>query len=377
MKKLGFGLMRLPLTDSEDETSIDMPQLCKMVDTFLERGFTYFDTAYMYHKYKSETAIREALVKRHPRDSFTLATKLPVMKLENKDHQVRVFEEQREKCGVDFFDFYLMHNLNRRDYDAVQEYNCFGFAEKLLNEGKIKHLGFSFHDTADMLDRILTDHPNVDFVQLQINYLDWENPKVQSRKCYETAIKHGKKVVIMEPVKGGVLAQLPKDAETLLKERDPDMSSASWAIRYAASLPNVMVVLSGMSSLSQLNDNTSYMSDFKKLTDEEMSFLRDKVAGAIRTSHHVPCTACRYCVDGCPMGIPIPNYMELYNIQYRGKYLRTGENAVNEYTALEDKGAKPSDCVQCRSCERSCPQHIEISEILKDVTALFDEARKQ
>ena len=224
MKKLGFGLMRLPTTDQNDQKSIDMPQLCRMVDTFLERGFTYFDTAYMYHEGCSETAIREALVKRHPRDSFTLTTKLPTMFLKEEGDQERIFEEQRQKCGVEYFDYYLLHNLGKGNTPIAERFDSFGFLRKLKEEGKIRHIGFSFHDKADALEKILAAHPEVEFVQLQLNYLDWESERVQSRLNYETAVRHGKKVIIMEPVKGGALAKLPDEAEKLLKAADPEAS---------------------------------------------------------------------------------------------------------------------------------------------------------
>lgn len=243
MKKLGFGCMRLPLTNPEDPTSVDLEQFCEMIDTFMDNGFTYFDTAYPYHQKQSELFVKKALVERYPRNSFTLADKLPVPFMKVKEDAKRIFDEQLEKCGVNYFDYYLLHSLNRNHYQAALKFGCFDFIKKMKEEGKIREIGFSFHDTADILDQILTEHPEMDFVQLQINYLDWNSESVQSKLCYETAVKHGKQVVIMEPVKGGSLVQVPQDIKTQLQHLDNSLSIASWAIRFAANLKNVRVVL--------------------------------------------------------------------------------------------------------------------------------------
>lgn len=369
MKKLGFGMMRLPLLNEEDKKSIDKKTVCQMVDTFMERGFTYFDTAYMYHEYESERAMKDVLVTRKDRDSYTLASKLPVMQLKEKEDMERIFNEQREKCGVEYFDYYLLHALDAEHYKNVKRLDCFGFAMQKKAEGKVKHVGFSFHDSAEVLDQILTEHPEAEFVQLQLNYLDWEDAKVQSRKCYETAVKHGKKVVVMEPVKGGTLAKLPKKAEDVLKALHPDWSAASWAIRFVASLENVMVVLSGMSTPEQMDDNTAYMKEFEPLTEKEKQVLLGEVVDSIHEAAKIPCTACRYCVEGCPMNIAIPEYFALYNDEITDK---GNPEHAKRYAELTKEHGKASDCVECGQCEGACPQHLPAITWLKKVAEVFE-----
>lgn len=369
MKKLGFGLMRLPLLNEEDKKSIDKEQACQMTDLFLERGFTYFDTAYMYHEYESERAVKDFLVTRKDRGSYTLASKLPVMQLKEKEDMERIFNEQREKCGVEYFDYYLLHALDAEHYKTVKRLGCFEFAMQKKAEGKVKHVGFSFHDSADVLDEILTDHPEAEFVQLQLNYLDWEDAKVQSRKCYETAVKHGKKVVVMEPVKGGTLANLPAKAKEVLHGLHPDWSDASWAIRFVASLENVMAVLSGMSNLQQMEDNSGYMEQFEPLTEQEKKVLLGQVVDIIHEAAKIPCTACRYCVEGCPMSIAIPEYFALYNAEITEK--GTPEHK-EQFEALAKEHGKPGDCVACGQCEGACPQHLPAIEWLKKVAEVFE-----
>ncbi len=370
LKKLGFGCMRLPLLNTDDQTSVDMETLNMLVDTFLEKGFTYFDTALTYHSFKSEEFVREALVKRHKRDAFLLATKLPPRMLTAEEDHEKIFNEQLEKCGVDFFDYYLLHNIGVSAYQKACQYNSFGFVQRKKQEGKIKNFGMSFHDTPELLDEVLTAHPELDFVQLQINYIDWENPGIQSRRCHEVARKHNKPIIVMEPCKGGNLAQVPPKAEELMRAYNPTASIPSWAIRYAASQEGVFLVLSGMNTMDQVLDNTSYMTDFKPLCDEEYQIIA-QVIDVIDEDAAIACTACRYCVDGCPSNIPIPDYFALYNSSKRAVTTNISSQFVY-YMNLATTHGKASDCIACKACEEACPQHLPIAELMKDVSETFD-----
>lgn len=368
MKNLGFGLMRLPLLNKEDPKSVDMEQFKEMVDAFLAEGFTYFDTAYMYHAYQSEHCVREALVKRHPRESFLLASKLPSMFLKEEGDQERIFAEQLEKCGVEYFDYYLIHCLDTENYEKATKFDSFGFVSNLKKEGKVRKMGFSFHDTAEVLDQILNDHPEVDFVQIQLNYMDWESDAVQSRKCHEVCLKHKKQIIVMEPVKGGMLANVPARVQSLFGTHHADWSAASWAIRFAASCENVFMVLSGMSNMDQLRDNMSYMKEFEPMASADTELLWEAVK-IINEDIAVACTACRYCVEGCPKQIEIPKYFALYNALQSA----SDPGALKkEYVELTKLYGKASDCISCRKCMKACPQHIRIVAALKNVAKAFE-----
>lgn len=370
-KKLGFGLMRLPSLDAEDPSKIDLEQTCQMVDAFMERGFTYFDTAWMYCGFKSEEAAKYALVERHPRDSYTLATKLHAGFLKSKEDRDRIFQEQLRKTGAGYFDYYLLHDVGQDHYKTYQELDCFTWLQEKKQQGLIKKAGFSFHDNADLLDKVLTEHPEVEFVQLQINYLDWESEGIQSRKCYEVAVKHKKPVIVMEPVKGGTLANIPEAAEKLLMDYHPDWSIPSWAVRFAASLDGVFMVLSGMSNMEQLLDNTGYMMDFEPLTKEEQALVQ-QVTDVINSNIAIPCTGCSYCTDGCPKKIAIPKYFSLYNADMQEAKDKQWTPQGEYYDRLTHNFGKASDCVACGQCERACPQHLPIIKNLKDVAAHFE-----
>ena len=369
IKKLGFGLMRLPTLGDGFDAEIDIEQMKQMVDLFISKGFTYFDTAYGYAGGKSEAAAKAAIVDRYPRESFQLATKLPAWAgPKTAEEAKQMFYTSLERTGAGYFDFYLLHNVGGGRTEAFDNYGIWDYVLELKAKGLIKHAGFSFHDTADVLEKILTAHPEMEFVQLQINYGDWESGSVQSRKCYETAMKFNKPVVIMEPVKGGSLASLPGSIGGILRAADPNASQASWAIRFAASLPNVITVLSGMSNLEQMEDNLSYMADFKPLIASEKEAV-ETARQALEAVPKVPCTSCEYCVKGCPKGIRIPGYFDAMN-----RYLVYGDlNAAKFEYMLTNKfgSAKGSECIACGACEAVCPQKIAIiDELKKTVEAL-------
>ena len=357
--KLGFGFMRLPKLEGGE---IDIEQTKKMVDLFMEGGGTYFDTAYVYDNGKSEEAIREAVVKRYPRDSFTLATKLnAAMHCNDEESAKQQFYTSLERTQAGYFDFYLLHALQRSNIDKYNNYHLWDFVKEQKEKGLIKHVGFSFHAGPKLLDKLLTEHPDVEFVQLQLNYADWENPKVTSRANYEVARKHGKSIVVMEPVKGGSLAKPDKEIEQMFRAYSPDMSAASWAIRFAASLDGILTVLSGMSNVEQMQDNLSYMKDFKPLGEDEQEIIR-KAQRILGQSSTIPCTACHYCTEGCPMQIPIPDIFSALNLQLGNGQLDEAKKAYLSATA--DCG-KATDCIECGQCEGACPQHIAIIDSLK------------
>lgn len=360
MKKLGFGLMRLPIIGG-DHSKIDLEAVKKMVDVFLERGFTYFDTAYVYHGGQSEVAFREAVVKRYPHSAYTVTTKLPLFSKPDRAGMEKIFNESMTRLGVDYIDYYWLHALSKEIYEHVQNVDAFGYISELKAAGKVKHIGFSFHDSPELLEKILTEHPEVEYVQLQINYLDWEDGWVRGRRCYEVATKFGKPVIVMEPVKGGALANLPKSAAKIFDDYDPKPSYASWAVRYCASLDNVMTVLSGMSNLEQVLDNTGYMQDFKPLTEEDYRVI-DKVSKNLKFA--IPCTGCRYCTDGCPMGISIPDVFTIYN-DYKRDMKKLPEFR-ERYKELTKSTGRASKCIGCEQCKNHCPQNLDIPKLLQE-----------
>lgn len=365
MNKTGFGYLRLPQLETEAGKVVDLDAVNALTDEFLALGGNYFDTAYTYLEGRSEDALRRCLAERHPRERFRVATKLPGYKMKTIEQCGAAFAEQLHRCGVDYFDVYLLHWLNGRNYAMAEERNQFAFLQKLKAEGRVKETGFSYHDGPELLDEILKHHGEVDYVQLQLNYLDWESPALQARELYEVARRHGKRIIVMEPVKGGQLAKLPADAEALLRGYDPESSVASWAVRFVMGLPGVEIVLSGMNELSQVRDN---MRELQPLTVEEKELLL-RAAEIIRKDTAIPCTGCGYCTAGCPMSIPIPQYFALYN-----EYARTPEQGWkmgHAYRALAEKGGAATDCITCRMCEESCPQKLPITEQLKAVAKAF------
>lgn len=356
MKNFGFGCMRLPMIDKE----VDHKQFCEMIDLFMENGFTYYDTARVYIQGKSELALKECLVKRYPRESFIIADKLSGSCFEKQEDIIPFFNSQLEALGVEYIDYYLMHCQMQRNYDKFMNAKAYEIAAQLKKEGKIKHLGFSFHDNAEFLEKILIDHPEVEFVQIQFNYLDYDSVNVESKKCYDVCRKYNKDVMIMEPVKGGELVNLPLKAQEIINKLEKG-SNASYAIRFAASFDGVIMVLSGMSDLNQIKDNISYMKDFKPLTDYEKQELF-KVAEVIKENKLIPCTGCRYCVDGCPKQIKIPDMFSILNT----KILNKNYNP-NAYKELTVSSGLASDCIKCGLCEKECPQNLPIRELLEKV----------
>ncbi len=358
MPRLGFGLMRLPRADVEKDT-IDIAKTCQMVDAFLAAGGKYFDSAYVYNG--SEAAAKAALTSRYPRDSYYITSKLNVNAkgITDEAKAKAEFEESLSREGVEYIDFYLLHALSSRSLPKFDAWHLWDFVRDLKAQGKIRHYGFSFHDKAEVLDRILTEHPDVEFVQLQLNYADWESPSVQSRLCYETARKHGKPIVVMEPVKGGTLADPPEAVKELLHRANPSASYASWAIRFVASLPGILTVLSGMSDMQQMDDNLSYMRDFKPLTEEEQGVIQ-KAQKILSEIEQIPCTGCHYCTGGCPEHINIPDVFSAMNWKLIYGNERRAESSYKNCTGNGHGGAP--DCIHCGQCEIQCPQKIHIRD---------------
>lgn len=363
--------MRLPLLDATKPDSFDFEKIETLFDAFLERGFTYFDTAYTYHGFEGEKAVRKALVERHPRDSFQLATKLPLRDFKDSEDMEKIFQEQLINCGVEYFDFYLLHNMGHNVYEKCRKYDAFHFVKQKKTEGKIKSVGMSFHDMPELLDKILAEYGDcIDFVQLQINYVDMEQPNVRGRECLEIANKYGKPVTVMEPCKGGTLINVPKEAERLMKDYAPNASIASWAMRFAASQPGVVRVLSGMNSLEQVADNCCAFSPFVPLNDEEYEVI-NKVVEIINANTAVPCTACGYCLHGCPKNIAIPQYFAIYNSIMRTTGSYSSQQVYYNNINLAGHG-KAGECIKCGKCESACPQHLPIRECLVKVAEKFE-----
>lgn len=368
MPKLGFGLMRLP----ENDGVIDIDHVSRMVDKYMNAGMNYFDTAYVYHGGRSEVAAREALVKRYPRESFMLATKLPAWEIKQESDRDRLFEEQLKRAGVDYFDFYLLHSIeDGSNYDTYVKYDCFNWGVQKRAEGKIKHFGFSFHGSPELLTQLVDSHPEIEFVQIQLNYLDRTNPVVRSQQLYDILKERNIPIIVMEPVRGGALAAMDEKTEAKFKAKRPDKSVASWALRFVGSLPGVMTILSGMSNEQQMDDNISTFTDFEPLSDEELAIINE-VTEDILSIPQIGCTACKYCVDGCPMKISIPDVFRTINTLRR---YPNDWRSKNFYGSLLDRHGKASDCVACGQCEGVCPQHLPIIELMSEAAGILDIAQ--
>ncbi|MDE7454387.1 MAG: aldo/keto reductase [Clostridia bacterium] len=362
-KNFGFGCMRLPMNDG----NVDYVEFNKMIDTFIENGFNYFDTAHGYLQGKSEIALHDCLVARYPRDKYILTNKLTNFFFKTEADVRPFFESQLKICGVDYFDFYLMHAQNKENFEMFKRCRAYEQALELKAEGKIKHFGISFHDTAEVLEQILIEYPQIEVVQIQLNYVDYDDPSVQSRKCLEICNKYNKPVIVMEPVKGGNLVNLPNEAKKFFDELG-NASTASYAIRFAAGCKGVFMVLSGMSDMSQMKDNISYMQDYKPLNDKELQAVNN-VCAVFKGMNLIPCTACRYCTDGCPKKISIPDLFACMNT----KNIYHDWNTDYYYNQVHTKyGGKASECIGCGKCEKACPQHLSIRNLLKDVAKEFE-----
>ncbi len=359
--RFGFGAMRVPMVDKE----FDKEKVCEMVDAFIGAGFNYFDTAHGYMEGQSERLIRECVVKRYPRDEIVLANKLSPWFFEKEEDILPMFNTQLECCGVDYFDFYLFHTLTRKYYQKHIDCGSFEIFKKLKEEGKIKHIAMSFHDNAETLDKILTEQPIIEAVQLQFNYLDYDDPTVQSKACYDVAVKHGKKVMVMEPVRGGILSELPEKAMALFSKNSSE-SPSLFALRFALSYPEVFMVLSGMSDIDMIKENTEMANNFKPFTEEEKK-LSDSLRELIRESRLINCTKCSYCEDVCPKGIPIPELFSIYN-----DLLGAKKSRGDVKRKLMERGEKLGDCIECGKCEDACPQSIKIRELIKQMNGMIN-----
>ena len=363
INKLGFGFLRLPKRGE----AFDWETVCDMVDVFMASGGTFFDTCYTYLGGMSEYGIKQCVVQRKKRSSFQLCEKLPGYLFKSYNDCQKYFDEELSRCGVEWFDVLMLHWLNDKNYAIAEKYDEFRFLREKKAEGLAKRIGFSYHGDAALLDQILTEHPEVDVVLMQLNYLDWESEGIQSRKCYETCVRHGKSVIVMEPVKGGTLASIPKEAETKLRAIHPTWTPSDWALRFVQSLPGVEICLSGMNTVEQVTDN---IQPLEPLTEEEVALL-EQAAKIIRGNTAISCTGCGYCTSHCPKSIPIPQYIRLYNEISR--YPGDDWKIIPAYHQLKMTSGAASDCIGCHSCEKHCPQNLLIESHMKTIAERFED----